>query len=42
MNGKGQPNAKIARWVAKSVHAGIEGFAFLWTVSGRAISLQCA
>ena len=31
--------AKVGRWVAKSVHAGIEGFAFLWTVSGKSSGL---
>ena len=30
-----KPNARIGRWVAKSVHAGIEGIAFIWTVSGK-------
>ncbi|CAK0787789.1 hypothetical protein CVIRNUC_011011 [Coccomyxa viridis] len=31
--------AKVGQWVAKSVHAGIEGFAFLWTVAGFRIFL---
>ena len=31
--------AKVGQWVAKSVHAGIEGFAFLWTVSGKSSGL---
>lgn len=35
MGAGNQGNAKIGRWVAKTVHAGIEGFAFLWTVSGK-------
>ena len=39
MPGGSRSQAKVGQWVAKTVHAGIEGFAFLWTVSGKSSGL---
>lgn len=32
--------AKVGRWVARTVHAAIEGIAFLWTVPGDPENLR--